>query len=148
MDETKIPAPGSRKAICSRGLEEMNDLITQKEIEEIKAKAITMDILELMKTRKTVITNPTWLSNGYGVSYSIDTMPGIPPVHHVSIGHRNRNPDPAEAECIAKEMLGEYVVLGDVHHIGVIHFNSCSDMPKLRDMIHSFKKMLGSGSVQ
>lgn len=118
----------------------MSSLITQKEIDEIKSKAMTIDVLQQVKEKRVVVVRPHWLGNGYGISFTIDIMPGLPPVNHLSVGHKNGNPDPADAECIAKEMLGDYVVLGMVHHNGNIHFESCADMQRLRVMIEEFKR--------
>lgn len=119
----------------------MSSLITQKEIDEIKSKAMTIEVLQQVKEKRIVVVKPHWLGNGYGISFTIDIMPGLPPVSHLSVGHKNGSPDPADAECIAKEMLGDYVVLGMVHHNGNIHFESCADMQKLRVMIEEFKRL-------
>jgi hypothetical protein len=121
--------------------ETMSSLITKKEIDEIKSKAMTIDVLKMVNEKRIIIVKPHWLENGYGISFTIDIMPGLPPINHISVGHRNGTPDPADAEHIAREMLGDYVVLGTMYLKDNIHFESCADMQKLKILIEDFKKL-------
>jgi hypothetical protein len=58
-------------------------LITQEEIDHVKVNAVTID----------------------QIAFSNGGKP-FPPINHLSIGHRNGNPDPTDAEQIAKRILG------------------------------------------
>jgi hypothetical protein len=83
------------------------DLITQEEIDHIKSNAVTIDIL-----------------------------PDFPPINHLSVGHKNGNPDPADAEYIAKRILGsDYIVFGTLYNQETQHFYSCTEIEKLKTIL-------------
>jgi len=50
---------------------------------------------------------PTTVSNGYRVSMSIEALRDYLDVHHVSVMNPKGVTDPAEADHIAKDILGE-----------------------------------------
>src|SRR5659263_43277 len=113
-------------------------LITPEEVAHIKARAITIDPIKLMREKKPFPPpiKPYHLKSRYSVSYSIDLMPDFPPVHHVSVGHEQGKTDPADAEQIAKTILGsEYFVMGAMSIRYTLHFYSCSDMKLLTEFL-------------
>lgn len=81
-------------------------MLTEDEIKKIKEKAITITLNDVF-ARKVKPVNPTTVSNGYKVSMSIDVLRDYLDVHHVSVMNPKGVTDPAEAEHIAKEILGE-----------------------------------------
>lgn len=101
------------------------NLLTESEIKKIKESVITItyeDVLQFLNTGKIRIINPTYLNNGYQVGYSIETMKNFD-VHHISVCNSKGITDPADAECIARDFLGEgYKVIGSVHFKNVLHF--------------------------
>jgi hypothetical protein len=114
------------------------DLITQEEIDHIKANAITIDPISVINGGKSfpLIIKPYYIKSGYGISYSIDILPDFPPINHLSVGHMNGNPDPADAEQIAKRILGSaYIVLGTLYNQDTQHFYSCTEIEKLKTIL-------------
>lgn len=81
-------------------------MLTEPEIKKIKEKAITITLNDVF-ARKVKPVNPTIVSNGYRVSMSIEALRDYLDVHHVSVLNPKGVTDPAEAEHIAKDILGE-----------------------------------------
>lgn len=81
-------------------------MLTEDEIKKIKEKAVTITLKDVF-AKKVKPVNPTTVSNGYKVSMSIDVLRDYLDVHHVSVMNPNGVTDPAEAEHIAKDILGE-----------------------------------------
>ena len=114
------------------------DLITQEEIDHVKANAVTIDQIAFLNGGKPFppIIKPYYIKSGYGISYSVDILPDFPPINHLSVGHNNGNPDPADAEQIAKRILGStYIVFGTLYNQGNQHFYFCTEMEKLKTML-------------
>ena len=81
-------------------------MLTESEIKKIKEKAITITLKDVF-AKKVKPVNPTTVSNGYRVSMSIEALRDYLDVHHVSVMNPKGVTDPAEAEHIAKDILGE-----------------------------------------
>ncbi len=59
---------------------------------------------------------PIPLKSGYSVVMTIEIFPGTSEIEHVSVIGK-KDTDPAEAETIAKEILGDdYIVMGIMRH--------------------------------
>lgn len=99
-------------------------LITEEEIRKIRADGQTIDPLEVMEKRIMPIARPTMLASGYKVAMSFDLLhPNMPPFEHISISNSKGTPDPADAEHIAKAILGNgYIRLGPAYSPKVTHF--------------------------
>ncbi len=101
-------------------------MLTEAEIKNIKEGAVTItlqDALQTLSTEKIKIIKPTLLNNGYKVGYSIELLqPGLD-VHHISVSNSKGVTDPAEAECIARDFLGDgYELIGSLNLKNVLHF--------------------------
>lgn len=121
------------------------DLITPEEVAKVKAHAITFDPVKLIREHKPLPLpiKPYNLKSGYSTSYSIDILLGIPPVHHVSVWHKDGKTDPADAELIAAKILGAvYISFGEYSRRDVYHFYSCLDMKLLAIHLNGLKKKL------
>jgi len=119
------------------------DLITSAEIEYVKAHAVTIDPIKIMQEGKQFppILEPYYLKSGYSISYSLDIAPNFPVVHHISIRHENHKTDPADAEHIARTILGaKYIVFGAMNVKWVLHFYSCSDLERLDNFLRRLKR--------
>ena len=81
-------------------------VLTEDEIKKIKDRKIIITLKDALRM-KVKPTKPTVVSNGYKVSMSIDVMSDDLEVHHVSIYNPKGRTDPAEAEHIARDILGE-----------------------------------------
>ncbi len=109
---------------CLEILSQANDLITAEEIIELRARAkrVTMKeaLRESLEGRATVA--PMNLKSGYWVSYTIiDNLPNSQ-IEVLSVGARNKAVDPADAERLAKAVLGEYLSVGNLMSKGMTHF--------------------------
>lgn len=91
----------------------MTDLITPEEIVHIRRNATLMDIPKHMREGTMSPISPSRpLRSGYSVIMSIDIYPGTSEIEHVSVVGK-KDTDPAEAEIIAKAILGDdYIVMG------------------------------------
>lgn len=100
-------------------------MLTEDEIKKIKDGAVTIslqDALQLSKGNIKII-KPTLLNNGYKVGYSIEMLRPDLGNHHISVSNSNGVTDPAEAECIARDFLGEgYKLIGSMNLKNVLHF--------------------------
>ena len=87
-------------------------VLTEDEIKKIKDRKIIITLKDALGM-KVKPTKPTVVSNGYKVSMSIDVLKDYLEVHHVSVYNPKGRTDPAEAEHIARDILGEgYQYLG------------------------------------
>ena len=103
-------------------------MLTEDEIRKIKEGAVIITLesaMQAVATRRIKVIHPTLLNNGYKVGYSIEIEllePGFE-IHHISVSNSKGITDPADAECIARDFLGDgYKVLGSMHVKNVIHF--------------------------
>ncbi len=94
----------------------MTDLITPEEIVHIRRNATRMDIPKHMREGTMPPIPPSRpLKSGYSVIMTIDIFPGTSEIEHVSVVGK-KDTDPAEAEIIAKAILGDdYIVMGIMH---------------------------------
>lgn len=122
----------------------MSELINQTEIDYVKSHVIDLDPLKMIHGVTIVppIIKPYCLKSDYLVSYSIDFLSGYPPMHHVSIKSGSKScTDPADAEIIAKAILGEkYMAVGAINLPSVLHFYSCTDMERMIAFLTYAKK--------
>lgn len=81
-------------------------MLTEDEIKNIKGNAVTIIMNDVLNGKAKPIPFTT-VSNGYTVSMSITVLREYIEVHHVSVMNPNGATDPAEAEHIAKDILGE-----------------------------------------
>ena len=120
----------------------MDFLICKEELEQIKLNVKTVDYVQILRGKKGVlIVHPFYLISGYGVTYTIDIMPEMSPVHHVSIGHIKRKLDPADANIIARAILGiPYLDYGSHDNPGVMHFYNSENMSELEGLLGKKKR--------
>lgn len=101
-------------------------MLTKEEIKKIKDAVIVLtlgDAIQILETGKIKIVSPTLLNNGYLVGYSIEHIRLGLDVHHISVSNPKGITDPAEAEHIAKDFLGEgYKSMGPMNLKNVLHF--------------------------
>jgi len=81
-------------------------MLTEAELKKIKENTVIITLKDALEMKIKPI-NPTTVSNGYRVSMSIEVLRDYLEVHHVSVMNPKGVTDPAEAEHIAKEILGE-----------------------------------------
>lgn len=81
-------------------------MLTEPELKKIKENTVIITLKDALNLKIKPI-NPTTVSNGYKVSMSIEALRDYLEVHHVSVMNPKGVTDPAEAEHIAKEILGE-----------------------------------------
>ena len=81
-------------------------MLTEPELKKIKENTVIITLKDALNLKIKPI-NPTTVSNGYKVSMSIEVLRDYLEVHHVSVMNPKGVTDPAEAEHIAKEILGE-----------------------------------------
>jgi hypothetical protein len=57
-------------------------------------------------------------------------------ITHLSVRHKNGNPDPADDEQIAKRILGSaYIVFGTLYNQDNLHFYFCTELENLKTML-------------
>ncbi len=98
-------------------------MLTEDEIKKIKGNAVTIIMNDVLKDKAKSVPYTT-ISNGYMVSMSIDVLRTYLEIHHVSVMNPKGATDPAEAEHIAKDILGEgyqFVMHGELVHNN-LHF--------------------------
>lgn len=103
------------------------DLITADEVEALRARAKTITMkegLHLTMQDGFVPVIPMNLKSGYCVSLTmIDPSTGRDPIEVFSVGACKSQPDPADAEHLAKAVLGEgCVFLGSLLSKSMVHF--------------------------
>lgn len=81
-------------------------MLTEEEIKKIKGNAVTIIVKDVLKGKGKPVPFTT-VSNGYRVSMSITVLREYLEVHHVSVMNPKGVTDYAEAEHIAKDILGE-----------------------------------------
>lgn len=64
---------------------------------------------------------PIKLNSGHSVSMTIDMLKGRA-VEHISVSKCGETTDPADAEIIAKAVIGECAMRGSMFNKNVIHF--------------------------
>ena len=101
-------------------------LLTEDEIKKIKEGVVIItlqDVLTTLSAGRIKIIKPTLLSCGYRVGYSIERIGPDLDVHHISVSNSKGITDPAEAECIANDFLGDgYKSIGSMNLKNVLHF--------------------------
>ncbi len=110
---------------CLRILSNANDLITLDEIVKLRGSARRVTMKEALRQTmegEIVKVTPTELKSGYFASYTIiDNLPH-PQIEVFSVGARGKAVDPADAERLAKAVLGEYQPLGNLMSKSMTHF--------------------------
>lgn len=101
-------------------------MLTQADIQKIKEGVVIItleDALRTVASGRIKVIKPTLLDNGYKVGYSIEKPRETLDVHHISVFNPKGITDPAEAECIARDFLGEgYKAIGSMNLKNVLHF--------------------------
>lgn len=121
---------------------EINELITDEEVEKIKKGAVNLTpemfpepkkIAELTSEKlKKILRNippviPVNLKSGYRVSYSIDEMMGTK-WHHIAISRFAFQSKPFDEHFIVKRIIGDnYERLGVFFNQNVIHYRKKLD---------------------
>ncbi len=102
----------------------LSDLITPEEIKMLRAGAKTITpemMMEAVLNRKLIPVIPIKLHSGYLISMTIDKS--ISKIfEQVSVSRSGGYTDPADAEIIAKAVIGECEMMGSVLNKNVIHF--------------------------
>ena len=96
-----------------------DNLITPEEIKTLRAGAKTITpemVMEYMAERKVIPVNPIILKSGYYISMTIDMLKGRA-VEHISISKISETTDPADAEIIAKAVIGECTIKGSMFNL-------------------------------
>lgn len=109
-------------------------MLTKDEIKKIKDGVVVLtvdNIINSMASGKIRVIKSTMLNNGYNVGYSIcRTRPNLD-IHHISVCNSRGVTDPAEAEHIAKDFLGDgYESMGPMNLKNVLHFIKVMDENK------------------
>lgn len=101
----------------------MENLITEDEIKRLRAGARTITV-ENGFQQKIHVVIPMDLQSGYGVSLSIAHESSLNcRMEILSVGSRQGPPDPADAERIAKAVLGDgYTFVGSLLSRRMAHF--------------------------
>lgn len=101
-------------------------MLSEDEIKKVKDGIVILtieEILQTLATGKIKIINPTMLNNGYVVGYSIEHIRPDLIIHHISVSNTKGLADPADAEHIARDILGkEYKSIGPMNLKNVLHF--------------------------
>ena len=117
---------GEREYFGILSREEGIRLLTEDEIKKIKEGVVIItlqDVLTTLSAGRIKIIKPTLLSCGYRVGYSIERIGPDLDVHHISVSNSKGITDPAEAECIANDFLGDgYRSIGSMNLKNVLHF--------------------------
>lgn len=88
-------------------------LITEAEIKTVRANAKTVTFEDAIKGTR-IEVKPLILASGYKVSMTLNDAGTGRVIEHVSVYNPSGRTDPADAEIIAKAVLGEgYTVWGD-----------------------------------
>jgi hypothetical protein len=106
-----------------------DDLITSQEIKTLRAGAKTISIamvIEAVEKGEIIPVTPLKLRSGYRVGMTFDEMDGMV-FEHISVSSQEGQTDPADAEIIAKAVIGEYNAEGGVFNENVIHFIKLKD---------------------
>jgi len=102
-----------------------DNLITPEEIETLRAGAKTITpemVMEALAEGKVVPVVPLNLKSGYKVSMTIDKLDSRT-VEHLLISRQEGRTDPADAEIIARAVIGDmYIMMGSAFNRNVIHF--------------------------
>ncbi len=98
-------------------------MLTQDDIKKVRDSAKTITIEDGLAGRIKPV-KPVDLSNGYRAGMTINIMiPPNSPMEHLSVHNPKGTTDTAEAEHIAKDILGEgYFALGPMNFKNVLHF--------------------------
>ena len=101
-------------------------MLTEEEIKKIKDGVVIItvdDAIKIMTTGKIKVIKPALLNNGYMVGYSIEKLRSSLHIHHISVSNSKGKTDPADAEYIARDILGkEYQSMGPMNLKNVFHF--------------------------
>ena len=81
-------------------------MLTEPELKKITENTVIITLKDALEMKIKPV-KPTTVSNGYRVSMSIEKLRDYLDVHHVSVMNSKGVTDPAEAEHIAREILGE-----------------------------------------
>ena len=81
-------------------------MLTEDEIKTIKGNAVTIIVTEVLEGKVKPVPRTT-ISNGYTVGMSITLLRESLEIRHISVLNPEGVTDPAEAEHIAKDILGE-----------------------------------------
>lgn len=81
-------------------------MLTENEIKVIKENALVLTVKDTLEMKVKPV-KPTVVSNGYVVSMSVEVLRPYLQVHHVSVMNPKGRTDPAEAEHIARDVLGD-----------------------------------------
>ncbi|MFH0904495.1 MAG: hypothetical protein V1854_04825 [Methanobacteriota archaeon] len=102
-----------------------DNLITPEEIKTLRAgaKPITLErMMGAMAEGKIIPVIPITLNSGYMISMTIDKLDGRT-AEHISISKQEGRTDPADAEVIARAVIGEgWIMKGSAFNRNVIHF--------------------------
>lgn len=102
-----------------------DNLITPEEIKTLRAGAKTITpemVMEAVAEGKIIPIVPIKLNIGYLASMTIDKLDGRT-AEHLSISRQEGRTDPADAEIIAKSVIGEgWIMKGSALNRNVIHF--------------------------
>lgn len=92
-------------------------VLREDEVRKIKESAVIITpekALQAIVRGQIIAVDPIDVSNGYRVCMTIEVLRDYLEVHHISVMNPKGRTDPAEAEHIAKEILGEgYKVMGE-----------------------------------
>jgi len=90
-----------------------DNLITEAEIKTVRANAKTITFEDALRGPR-IEVKPLIIASGYKVSMTLDAAGTGMVIEHVSVYNPSGRTDPADAEIIAKAVLGEgYMVWGD-----------------------------------
>lgn len=99
----------------------IGDLITLEEVRTLRAGAKTITPEMVMEAVITGVAGIN-LSSGYRVSMTIDLLAGRTTAEHIAVSKIGGITDPADAEIIAKAVIGECTMKGNMFNKNVIHF--------------------------
>jgi hypothetical protein len=114
-------------------------MLTQEEIKKVRKSIRIISIDNVNKMIKNGGIKPTFLSNGYAVSLSLDVIRENLRLIHLSVSNTKGNTNIEMAKSITSDIIGEgYQMIGPMNVKNVIHFmktEEANTMIELMNMI-------------
>lgn len=101
----------------------MPKILTEEEVNKVRKSIVTISLSNVHKMIESGCIKPTFLSNGYTTSLSLDVMTENLRILHLSVSNTKGNTDIETAKSITNDIIGEgYQIIGTMNRRNVIHF--------------------------
>ena len=101
----------------------MPKILTEEEVKKVRKSIMTISLSNVHKMIESGGIKPTFLSNGYATSLSLDVMRENLRIIHLSVYNTKGNTDIEMAKSITSDVIGEeYQMIGPLNRKNVIHF--------------------------